>query len=84
MKGKVDVRITQRDGKARLRFYGINPDQLEIIRLALEKARQELNTAFDSVAFEAICGYFLMDHGSANAFKQFGMTESVDPSITSK
>lgn len=68
--GRVDIRVTQRDGKARLRFYGINPEQLVLVKLALEKAREEMETDFDSVAFEAVCLYFLMHHKPTAKLKE--------------
>jgi hypothetical protein len=56
--GKVDVRFSEGTGKYRFRFYGIAPDQSKTILLALERARSELGTEYDSVAVEAICiGY---------------------------
>lgn len=57
--GKVDVRIMQRNAKARLRFYNVAPDQLEVIMNALEIARNELGTGHDTVALDAICIHFL-------------------------
>lgn len=56
---KVNIRTNQTTGKARLRFYGIAPDQIDGIVLALEKARKEYETDFDSVALEAICNEYL-------------------------
>jgi hypothetical protein len=58
-KGRRDARRSKRDDKWRLRFYGISDDQLAIIDLALERVRAEMNTDFDSVAFEALCHHFL-------------------------
>lgn len=58
--GRRDARRSQRDDKWRLRFYGINNDQLVLIDLALEKARNEMNTAFDAVALEALCIHYLL------------------------
>ena len=56
--GKVDIRTNQKTGKARMRFYGVCADQLEIILPALDHARSELGTAHDTVALEGIClGY---------------------------
>jgi hypothetical protein len=57
--GKVDVRFSESASKYRLKFYSVAPDQKEIIILALEKARAELGTRFDSVALEAICMNYL-------------------------
>lgn len=48
-----------RDGSYRLRFYHAHADQIEIIELGLERARQEANTEFDNVALEAICMNYL-------------------------
>jgi hypothetical protein len=42
----------------RVRGYGFHADQKEIIQLALEKARKESETEYDSVALTNIClGY---------------------------
>lgn len=60
--GRVDVRMTQRTGKVRLRFYGVAPDQLDSIVEALNMARQDLSTDYDTVALEQICLYFLATH----------------------
>lgn len=57
--GKVDVRVTQKTGKARLRFYGVAPDQLQVILLALAQARKELGTEHDTVALENVMAGYL-------------------------
>ena len=57
--GRVDIRTIKRTGKARLRFYGVAPDHLEMILAALEVARKDLNTEFDTVALEGICMHYL-------------------------
>jgi len=57
--GKVDIRTMKRTGKARLRFYGVAPDHLEIILEALKLAREEFNTEYDTVALDSICMHFL-------------------------
>jgi hypothetical protein len=54
MSGKRMQKRLCRDGSYRLRFYHTHPDQIETIELGLERARQEANTEFDSVALEAI------------------------------
>lgn len=61
--GKVDVRTNQVSGKARMKFYRLAPEQLEIIQAALEQARLELGTNYDSVALEGICLSFLNSLG---------------------
>lgn len=63
--GRVDIRETKRSGKFRLRFYAVAPDHLEVILTALEAAREELGTNFDSVALDAICTHFLASHCGA-------------------
>lgn len=57
--GKVDVRVYQKTGKARLRFYGVAPDQLETILLALKFVREELKTEHDTVALEGLALNYL-------------------------
>ena len=73
--GKADVRITKRNGKARIRFYGVAPDHLDMIQLALKEAREQLNTEYDTVALEAICLDFLINRSgkfveNSQKFKQ--------------
>jgi hypothetical protein len=47
-----------KDASFRIRIYHLHEDQLETIQLALEKARLEGGSDFDSVALERIClGY---------------------------
>ena len=56
--GKVDVRVNEKTGKARLRFYSVAPDQLELILTALEHIRKEVGTIHDTVALELMAlGY---------------------------
>lgn len=57
--GRVDVRVRESTGKARLRFYGVAEDQLENILYGLEVARQASGTEFDSVALDGIITHFL-------------------------
>ncbi len=57
--GKVDIRLTKRTGKYRLRFYAVAEDQLDIILPALQHAREEMGTEYDSVALDAICAQYL-------------------------
>jgi hypothetical protein len=52
--GRVDVRYCLSTGKFRFRFYGVSPDHHTTILLALEQARKELGTKYDTVALEAI------------------------------
>jgi len=59
-KGRVDVRIMKKTGKARLRFYDVYPELLETILIALEKARNEGNTHSDTVALSSICMDFIV------------------------
>jgi hypothetical protein len=58
-KGKVDIRKSQRDGRYRLRFYGLGADQVDTILLALKSARLESNTEYDSVALDRVALHFL-------------------------
>ena len=58
-KGKVDIRTCNRNGKARLRFYDVAPDHLEMIKQALQVAREQTGSEHDTVALEAICMHFL-------------------------
>ena len=58
-RGRVDIRRSQRDGRYRLRFYGADEDQLEIIQSALKLCREESNTEFDLVALERLAMHFL-------------------------
>jgi hypothetical protein len=48
-----------RDGSFRLRFYHAHADQIEIIELALERAREESGSEFDIVLLELICMAYL-------------------------
>ncbi len=57
--GRVDKRFTERSGKWRLRFYSVAPDHLEVVLAALQAAREEIGTEYDSVALDAICVEFL-------------------------
>jgi len=57
--GRVDIRTIKRTGKARLRFYAVAPEHLEIILAALETARKDLDTEFDTVALEGLCMHYL-------------------------
>ena len=43
----------------RMRIYSLHDDQVEIIKLALEKVRKEANTEYDSVALTCICMDFI-------------------------
>ena len=56
-KARVDVR---KNGKFRLRFNCVHEDQLELILLALEKARDESDTQYDAVALTNICVEYLV------------------------
>ena len=57
--GKVDIRFNEKTGKARLRFYGVAPDQLELILCALKHVREELQTEHDTVALEGLALSYL-------------------------
>lgn len=65
-KGRRDARQSKRDGKTRLRFYGLSDEQVRIIDLALEGVRKEMETDFDAVALEAICHHYLQFSVPAN------------------
>ena len=58
-KGRVDVRVMRKTKRARLRFYGVSPDQLELILFALEQAREEFGTEWDTVALDGICASYI-------------------------
>jgi hypothetical protein len=58
-KGKVDIRQSKRDGKYRLRFFGLDDDQLETVLLALERCREESNTEYDVVALDRLAMHYL-------------------------
>ena len=62
--GRVDIRSIKRSGKARLRFYNLASDQLENILTALEQAREELGTEYDSVALDALATHYLATPGN--------------------
>ena len=64
--GRVDVRYCPTKGKYRFRFYGVSPDHHETILMALERARKELETQYDTVALEAIMMNYL-EGGNVNA-----------------
>ena len=55
---RMNVRLCK-DGSYRIRFYHVHEDQLETIQLALETARSEGGSDFDSVALDNICMAFL-------------------------
>jgi len=58
-KGKVNIRYNTKRKTYRVRFSPLHRDQLEVILLALEMARKEANTEYDSVALDCICLHFL-------------------------
>lgn len=43
----------------RMRIYSLHEDQIELITLAFEKAREESETEYDSVALTNICMAYL-------------------------
>ena len=43
----------------RMRIYSLHEDQIELITTALEKAREESETEYDSVALTNICLSYL-------------------------
>jgi hypothetical protein len=47
------------DGSLRLRVDHLHIDQVATLRLAMEKARRESPTDFDSVLLERICFHYL-------------------------
>lgn len=51
----------------RMRVYSLHEEQVEIIQAALELARHESNTAYDSVALERICMHYLAYGGAGTA-----------------
>ena len=58
-KGRADVRQSKRDGKFRMRFYGLDEERLDCIQSAVAIARKESDTEYDSVALDQICVHFL-------------------------
>jgi hypothetical protein len=48
-----------KDGSYRLRIYHLHEDQIETILKAIEQARKEGQTDFDSVALDGICMSYL-------------------------
>ena len=64
-KSKTDLRALK-SGKVRFRFP-VYPNQAEIIRAALEKAKKEAGTEYDAVAFERICLSYLSSSSFATA-----------------
>ena len=69
-KGRVDIRVMKHTQKARLRFYNAYPDSVEIILAALELARHETGSLYDTVALEAICMHFLSSYPVTNPIAQ--------------
>jgi hypothetical protein len=59
LRGRVHVRFNAARQTSRYRFNGVHPDQSEVIQLALERARIEGNTEFDTAALEYICLQYL-------------------------
>lgn len=59
MSGRRMNRRRCKDGSWRLRFYHAHDDQVEIIELTLDRAREQMGTEFDVVALEAICMNYL-------------------------
>ena len=57
-RGKVQIK-PRKNGRYRLVLSYIHEDQLELIKLALETARTESNTQYDSVALTNICVHYL-------------------------
>ena len=55
---RMNIRKCQ-DESFRIRIYHLHEDQLETIQIALEKARLEGGSDFDSVALERICMAYL-------------------------
>ena len=43
----------------RMRIYSLHDDQVELIKLAFQKAREEAQTEYDSVALSCICMDFI-------------------------
>ena len=43
----------------RMRLYSLHDDQVELIKAAFEKAREESKTQYDSVALTNICMHYL-------------------------
>ena len=46
-------------GTRRMRVYSLHDDQIDVIKAALEKAREESETPYDSVALTNICMHYL-------------------------
>ena len=58
-KAQIDARTT---GRFRLKIPCVHEDQLELIMMALERARMESETQYDAVALTKICVHYLA-HG---------------------
>jgi hypothetical protein len=59
IRGRVNVRFNASRNIFRLRFNAVHQDQMATIQQALEDARAELGTEYDTVALEAICLSYL-------------------------
>lgn len=59
VRGRLNTRYNAKRDTHRLRFTSVHPDQAETIFAALELARREAGTEFDTVALDAICQHFL-------------------------
>ena len=59
VRGKAHLRFNSQRGTYRFRFNGVHKDQAEVILGALEKARMEASTDYDTVALDRICIAYL-------------------------
>ena len=65
VRGRVNVHFNKTRNTYRLRFNGVHPDQMEMILLGLEIAREQANTEYDVVALEAMALEFSATYPSS-------------------
>jgi hypothetical protein len=61
----------------RMRIYSLHDDQIELIQLALEIARRDSDTEYDSVALTNICMDFLAGCPSGGPTQAYGADQSM-------
>jgi hypothetical protein len=73
--GAGDEEVAEETNKLTTMTFKVHEDQKEIIRAAIDKAKDERGTEYDAVALEAICMEYLQ--GNVPSLKE--MIASVDP-----